>query len=219
VAANVVEIVDVKRQVWPDETADSGLIAAAVAEPGHVTHVALVGDSVVGFVDGFVTCSGEGIRRWEVDLLAVIADQRGRGIGRGLVAASTQAGRESGAQLARALIGLDNIASQRALQLSGYEEQDAVYELHVLAGAAVDGGRVSPEQLHLVRVATFNYRGVWLEPASDAAAIDLAHAVLPESETGQVGMLVPVQHREWAASAQTAGFDPLGRYRWWSRTL
>jgi GNAT superfamily N-acetyltransferase len=219
VGPDVLGIVDVKRQVWPDEDADVDLIAAAVADPGHATHLAMIGSAAAGFVDGFLTRSASGLRRWEVDLLAVAAPQRGRGIGRGLVEASTQAGCECGARLARALIKLDNSASERAFHHNGYRAEGEVQELHVLPGAAVAGKEALAQGLHLVNVLTFNYTGVWLEPAPDVACVDFASIVSPAPGADVVGVLIPFQKGEWAESARSVGFEPLGRYRWWVRML
>lgn len=74
-------IAALKRRVWPDENADLVRIAKALSDPAHTVLIAVHGELVVGFAHAFVTHSAQGAMRWEVDLLAVYPDYRGRGLG------------------------------------------------------------------------------------------------------------------------------------------
>src|SRR5690606_33322519 len=106
-------IIRVKQLVWPDEGFDAALIRQVVLDAEHVTQVAVIDDSVVGFVDGFNTLSQNGVPQWNLDLIAVNPAFQGQGIASELMRVNTTAGGDSGAGRARGLVAVDNVASQR----------------------------------------------------------------------------------------------------------
>jgi ribosomal protein S18 acetylase RimI-like enzyme len=206
-------IAAVKRAVWEDEPADETHIATVIAEPDHATHIAVQNDEVVGFVDGFLTLSAEGVRRWEVDLLGVLPAQRGQGIASQLVALNTRAGFEMGASRARGLVAIGNIGSEKTFVRSGFQVEDTTCGLYVSDGAAAE--TPTTNGLHLLPVNTINYRGVWLEGVLSAQGFRKALAVRARYGWDVAGAVIPLAQSTMLEAAQAAGYASIGEYRWW----
>ncbi len=207
----------VKSLTWPDESVDVAQIARSIREPGHATFVATSAGAIVGFVDGFSTLSGAGVHRWEVDLLAVHPHYRGQGLGVRLVRTNTAAGRQRGVALARSLIHVENIASQRTFARCAYQLDDTLCELYVLPSANVKQGVQLPSDSHLVPVNTFNYRGLWLEMGGSPIGT-LGRCGAGELLNGAwdlLGAVIPAEQVENERLAQAAGFIHVGQYQWW----
>ena len=141
---------------------------------------------VAGFVSAFLTVGGSGVRRWEVDLLAVRRASQGRRLGRELVTVVCQDAARRGVSVARAAIHVDNIASQRAFGHAGFATDSRVHKLFLWPPKLGDGPDDVPSEwlipktndvpsewlipktndvgnATLVPVDTVTYRGVWIE--------------------------------------------------------
>jgi len=231
-------IARVKAAAWPEESLpDADYIACVMDGQEHVSQVAIDADGqVIGFVDGFVTLSQAGVSRWEVDLLAVHPDCRGRGIGRALVEANTAAGQAMGAAFARALIRVDNIGSQRVFARCGYRVDEAVCALYtstqpsaishqqenqippLCAEEEPQGGLYRPggeDSLHLVPVTTFAYRGLWLEGSLGPDSFRAAQTICDHNGWDVAGAVIPAGQPETVRAAEAAGYAPVGLYQWW----
>lgn len=213
--ADAPAIAAVHAQVWPAQTADPAQIGRALADSDHAAFVALAGPTVIGFVDGFLTRSGEGRLRWEVDLLAVRPDFQGRGIAARLVTACTEAGRQRGVSLARALIRVDNIPSRRTFARCGYAAEDSLCCLRVCA-QGTESPVTPPAGLSLLPVNTFGYRGLWLEGRLTEAGFLAARAALTDGPGDIAGAVIPAARMAADQWAGATGFDLVGTYQWWS---
>jgi ribosomal protein S18 acetylase RimI-like enzyme len=210
-------IADVKRTVWPDDTADEALITRAISCEDHRTHVALSNGVVVGFVDGFMTTSVNGVWRWEVDLLAVLPQYQGRGIGRRLIEASTEAGRERGAVIARALVQVGNTASQRAFAKCEYKAS-VVHGLYVASDDDLLES-VDARGLYVLPVETCNYVGAWVEGELSLEGLRMARAVRTSCGWDVVGAVISHSDLDLIQAAREAGYTHMGNYQWWTLTL
>ncbi len=217
-AEDITGLLAVKNSVWPDETVTEASYAARViAEPDHITLVAETEGRVAGFIDGFLTLAANGMRRWEVDLLAVRPDYRQRGLARQLIMAHTRDGFLMGADTARALIKTDNIASQRAFAACGYTCDDQPHGLYISA----DGSQIPEAALpdgYLIPVSTLNYRGLWVEGVWSDGAFRYAQTVQARHQYDAAGAVLPLDHREAVAAAERASFVQVGIYQWWFTT-
>jgi ribosomal protein S18 acetylase RimI-like enzyme len=200
--------------VWPDQTADPAHIASVIAEPDHAALVAAVGETIAGFVDGFLMLGPDGSRRWEVDLLAVHPDHHRQGLGRMLTAQCTAAGRSFGAGLARALIHVENTASQRTFARCGYALQPDTCRL-LIRTTGVDDAAPVPPAAHLIPVLTLGYRGLWIEGRRSAAAFRAANAIRSRHGWDSAGAVVPLADQAALDAAAAAEFMPVGDYAWW----
>jgi len=149
--------------------------------------------------------SPEGTLRWEVDLLGVHPDYRGRGIARELVEAVVEAGRGYDAQRARALIRIDNVASLNTFKRCGFSLDERVYDLYVADLAASEVA--FPPDSHLAAVETLTYSGVWIEGELSLDALRFGRT---QAGSGIAGVVVPAG----SLAAEQAGFERIGQYRW-----
>ena len=198
-------------EVWPEEPLDPEMIAALIGGGGRSTLVAELDGRIVGFVDGFATRAVDGGSRWEVDLLAVSPSAQGQGAGRQLVQASVLAGERSGALLARGLVGIGNVASERVFAACGFMSDRQTCELWVSEGLEMDASC----GMHVVPVRTFRYAGRWLE---DVTAQGL-RTLQPNGTSDVAGTLIPVTDAVALEAAASIGMLPGGRYRFWRRSV
>lgn len=219
---DALEIARIKHAVWSDDTVNTALIASVIRSSDHVTLLAEYRSSdderqVVGFVDGFMTYSGDGHQpRWELDLLAIDPEFHGRGLAKQLIAAYTAAGWERGAALTRALVQVDNIACQRALAHCGYRRVSADSELYVAAGGAVLEAQL-PRDIHRIPVKTFSYCGIWLEGNLSAKGIAAANTERLLDRMDLAGMVIPRTDQAALRAADAAGFEHVGSYHYWQQ--
>ena len=214
-------IAQLKAAVWPEERADVAYLAAALAQPDRATWIAEADGSLVGFADGFLTLAEDGSRRWELDLLAVVPVYQGRGLGRALIAACTEAGRDFGATFARALIRASNTPSQRAFRHAGYTLDPAPLILWIATDGAAEDAPLPPDA-YLIPVITLGYRGVWIEGRPDEAVFRAARTIRARHGWDSAGAVLPLAEVAANAAARQAGFTPLGDppsggWAWWRR--
>ena len=217
--ADAAAIAQVKKQVWPDETADVGLVAEVIRSSDHRLQVAAEGNGIVGFVDGFLTFSNTNVRRWEVDLLVVHPDYRRRGIARELITASNRSGIVMRATLARSLIQVSNLGSMRAFALCGYRAQTEICGLFVMSTGSKTLPRVLPDNLFLISVDTINYRGIWIEGELTVAGLQVANALRIQRNLDLAGVVISLRDKKSLGAAQSAGYRLVGHYRYWSMAL
>lgn len=119
-------IIEIDRATFADCPYTAEQIVALEADPGQYAWVAEEQGRVVGYVSAFATHS-LAAGRWEVDELAVHPEAQGHGIGTALVARALEAGAEQpGLHEARALVAVQNLASQRVFLKNGFQIVDTV---------------------------------------------------------------------------------------------
>ncbi len=146
------EIANLIQAVWADHNPNPDWIARVSLESNHATLVETQGDALIGFVDAFSTVAADGTLRWEVDLLGVHPAWRGRGIARELVTRAVEVGRERGAQMARALVRIDNVASLAVFERCGFVADSSSCRLYVSAAAATLCAPLSPDVFLILRL-------------------------------------------------------------------
>lgn len=202
--------------LWRGNRMSDAYLKALFSAPDHRAFVAVDSLQVVGFVEGFLTLSEDGLLRWEVDLLGVATGYQGQGIGTRLVAASTQAGSELGAKMARGLVEVSNIASEKAFTKQSYTHGDPC-SLMIASGS--NGKPVGLDSGFVVPVCTLNYQGIWIEGERSHDAFSAARSICAQHHWDIAGAVIPKVAHNTLQSAQTAGYTSVGVYRWWTRTL
>ncbi|MCY4147030.1 MAG: GNAT family N-acetyltransferase [Chloroflexi bacterium] len=175
--------------------------------------------AVVGFAASFLTRSAAGTTRFELDLLAVDAAARGRGVGSGLVARCIQTASASGADSLRALARTDNLVMSRIGARAGLLRSACAYDLYIAEATPMNAPASIAHAAHLVPVDTLTYRGIWLEGGLSQAAVDLAHHRAQSQQRSRIGALVPVADAPVAALLTKNGFVSVGEFCWWSLRL
>lgn len=218
--ADAPSISAIKQAVWPSESPkNQAYIADVIALPDHATHLAFVEGTPAGFVDGFMTYTLEGLPRWEVDLLAVHPDFRGKGIAAQLVALSTETGKARGANFARGLVEIENIASQRTFARCGYTLEDEHHALMVGSELLIDVLILPPENTLLTAVQTINYRGIWIEGAYQKNSFLAGQVLCTQHAWDLTGAVIPNSDTTALQIAQELEFTLIGHYQWWKRSL
>ncbi|MBI5930240.1 MAG: GNAT family N-acetyltransferase [Chloroflexi bacterium] len=215
-------IFSIKQAVWPSETSEDqavSYIADIIALPNHAIRLAFIENVPVGFIDGFMTHTLDGLPRWEVDLLAVHPNFRGRAVAAHLVALSGESGRIRGAKFARGLVEINNTASQQVFAKCGYDLDDQIHVLYVGPGRLTDGLVPNPENTLLTPVQTINYRGIWIEGDYNKAGFLAGQALCNEHRWDLAGAVIPTNHIIGVQTAQELGFTLVGHYQWWKRGL
>jgi len=210
------ELIRVKLLTWPDEVIDSSRIARVLNDPQHTCIVAEKDDRLAGFVDGFFTEGPTGKRfpfakRWEVDLLAVEPDQRGRRLGEALVNASC---RTVDAQPVRALIRSGNLASQVTFSRCGFKRAGAVNHLYVTT-EKYDGASEGAPAGRYIGVITMNYTGIWLEGSFSSADLLEARRLLGTGKYDLGGAVIPAVQSESCQAAVRLHYQFVDEYDWW----
>jgi ribosomal protein S18 acetylase RimI-like enzyme len=222
IPADALALAQIKDAIWPDEATTPDYIAQVMAQPDHQTIVAVTDENIVGFVDGFISLTSSGQRRWEVDLLGVHPAHQGQGIGTQLMQAATEAGKQMTAAAARALVAVENIGSQKALAKVGFVVDKRPLNLWVSAGSSnrlsVISNQLSKDS-YLIPVVTLNYQGVWLEGMISAASLQKAQAVCVHQGWDVAGVLIPVLESAQNDVAHKAGYAYINQYQWWQRPL
>lgn len=96
-------------------------------------------DKVLGFVDGFLTGNCDHAKRWEIDLLAVDPMWQAKRIGKSLIETSFAEVERRGADLARDLVRVDNLACRKAFAHSRFEKSSHILALFVCTEAGREG--------------------------------------------------------------------------------
>lgn len=209
------QIAGVKMATWPEGQAEIKHIKNAMGVLEAAVMVAEAEGRIVGYMACFSTTSSDQQARWEMDELAVHPEFRGQKIAAGMVEQATQIRREKGLRFARALIEINNTASQRTFAHCGYETDGTVYELHICA-PFVKQRIAMPLSAHLVPVHTVSYRGLWLEGELSQEAF-IAGCNL--SDCNVLGALIPADTSHLIEAAAEADFVLVNPYQWWRKTL
>ena len=206
------KIAQLLRVTGLDHNPDAERIARVSLESNHVTLVETTAEgTLIGFVDAFSTAAQDGTLRWEVDLLGVHPAHRGRGLARTLVSAAVDAGIRAHAYPTRALVKIDNMASLKAFQASGFTLDPAIYDLYISSDDA-HGELTSPADTHLISVATLTYSGVWIEGNYSVDAFHAAKAVRTHYGWDIAGAVLP----EGLSTAAEVDYQWIGKYHWLS---
>jgi N-acetylglutamate synthase-like GNAT family acetyltransferase len=196
--ADVDGIAAVVYDVW-EQDALADVCTAQIQDDACALWVVADRDDVAGFVSAFLTVGDGGVRRWEVDLLAVRRASQGQHMGRKLVLAVCQDAARHDVSVARAAIRVDNVASQKAFEYAGFATDQRVHELLLWTPKLGDAPDVHPKDVVLLLVDTVTYRGLWIEGLTSAGltakeqrgVVKVARSVVAREGRLNAGAVIP----------------------------
>jgi L-amino acid N-acyltransferase YncA len=241
-ATDIAGIADVVNHVWQQgilsdvckthiESDSSALWVATNDAHGRHPAAESRSENVIGFASAFLTADLSGHRRWEVDLVAVRPHSQGQGLGTQLIRHVCEVGEGYEVSLARALIRVENIASQRAFEHAGFTTDGQVHQL--VLWSPEEGGNISREEselnrsasIHagkvaLLRTDTLTYRGLWIEGLTSLCteeqrlAVQTARAIVARDRRDNTGTLIPVGEAPFLAADLREQGVVQGEYTW-----
>ncbi len=209
--------------VWDHDVRDDAFRTHIQAETPSLW-VAEAQGEVVGFVSALMTRARGGQTRWEIDLIAVQPAYQGQGIGGKLIAKTCQDGQMRAADLARALIRVDNLPSQRAFSRMGFSSDGEICQL-LLWTPRPGTEQAYPDWVTLLPVDTLTYRGLWIEGLESLSrqdqrrALEVARAVAAAESCDNTGTVFPARQVEHLPPSLRAEADLQGSYYWFSKQI
>ncbi|MBK9749798.1 MAG: GNAT family N-acetyltransferase [Chloroflexi bacterium] len=185
--------------------------------PKHMTFVAERGEAgIIGFVDSFATQRDEDDAeiRWEVDWLAVDPKNHGHGTGTALIAAATEAGRAAHATVARALVRIGNVASEKAFEKNGYKPSPDMLALYISDQPLKELRSVADHrQSYLITVNRLNDTAIWIEGEITDRVLQQARYVIGVRGWHAAGALIPRSDRKLLKLVEAEGYKHVANYR------
>ena len=201
-----------------NESLDAGDPDLRQALNKGTTHVAVSADCVLGFAHSFLTVSPSGSMRYELDLLAVASEARGRGIGASLIDNSLTEARLLKADLLRTLVSVANRPMQKLCRLCNLQPSETTFTLYTRPPKRIDQPSAS-HHAHLIEVITLNYSGIWLEGELSNYAIAAADEIAQHYAMSRIGALWQANDSQMAELMRKNDFYGSGNFDWWSTNL
>lgn len=129
----------------------------------HSIICAYMNKEIVGVVSSFLSISGAQERRWEVDLVVVKKKCQGLGIGARLVQETLKKAKEHSVEFARAVVRVDNIASQNIFRKSQFKTDNITYSLQLWEPNQIEYKPMKIENITYLPMDTLGYKGLWIE--------------------------------------------------------
>jgi GNAT superfamily N-acetyltransferase len=209
--ADAPHIARLMEAVWQDEPADPAHIVRTIEQGNRTTLVAEEQGHLLGFIDAF------GTTFWELDLMAVDPAAQGKGIGKQLTYQALEAGQKAGFAVSRGLVAVSNDASQAVMRRMGLIPA-GISTLYVFSGQP--GENPTPvAHPDVTPVLTFRYTGGWLNDPFTLETFHGAAALRTVQQWDVVGAVIPDYDTLAIAAADSAGYQRIGDYRWWTKAL
>ncbi|MFO7741865.1 MAG: GNAT family N-acetyltransferase [Anaerolineae bacterium] len=219
-AADIEGIATVVRDVWKQAILPD-VCSAQIEDNTRALWVATEDEEVAGFASAFLTAVAD-TRRWEIDLVAVRRASQGRGLGTRLIRRMCEAGQRHDVSLARALIRVENVASQRAFENAGFTTDARVHRLFLWPPQPGTAPRAHPAAVALLPVDTLTYRGLWIEgltsvPAEEQhRAIEAARSMIAREVRANTGAVIPVDEEHLLSPDLREDAAMHGKYYWFT---
>ncbi len=218
--ADIEGIATVVREAWKQAILPD-VCRAHIEDNTHALWVTTEDGEVAGFASAFLTVVGDS-RRWEIDLLAVRRASQGQGLGTHLIGRVSEAGQQLGVSLTRALIRVENVASQRAFEEAGFTTDARVHSLFLWPPQPGAAAHPCPGAVTLLPVDTLTYRGLWIEglasvpSESQRCVVETARSRVAEENRANAGAVIPVDRASLLAPGLCEDAVMHGEYYWFT---
>jgi hypothetical protein len=141
-----------------------------------------------------------------------------------LIANTYRDGQVRRADLARALIRVDNLPSQRAFSRIGFSSDGEIYQLLIWTPQP-GADWPCPDQVALLPVDALTYRGLWFEGLDSLSrqdqrrALEVARAVAAAESCDNTGTVFPARQVEHLPSQLRAEADIQEKYVWFNKSI
>ncbi len=205
--AGAMGLLDVERATFNECPYGAEDVRAMLSAGPQRAWLAIKGDKVVGFVIAFPTHGLSG-PCWEIDLLAVLPECSGRGLGTRLIRTAAAHG-VGAARRARAVVAADNPASARAFVRAGFRKARGVCELLIYRTQGLSPRPPVDRSVSVREAASVTEEEKWLAafPASSAPPLEPGDLQLVSSPNVGASRLAP----EGRAAAHRLEHLPPGR--------
>ncbi len=137
-----------------------------------------------------------------------------------LVEASTIEGRARGAEMARGLVAVDNVGSQKLFSRCGYYTDGTSYNLLVYGSRSHElSAKREEEMTFILPVKTMNYTGFWVEGELNLKSLEQGKKQLFATDFDLVGAAIPENQNNLVRDSFAIGYEKIGRFQWWQRPL
>lgn len=165
-------------------------------------------DDIAGFVSAFLSTGKDGDRRWEVDLVAVRRASQGQRLGRRLVIKACQDARMHNVSVARAIVRVDNIASQKTFKNAGFTTDWRIHKLLLWTPASSGDPIDDANNVTLLPMDTLTYRGLWIEGLTweglttkdQRQAVRTSRSMVAKDGRLNAGALIPIDEEHLLAT-------------------
>jgi N-acetylglutamate synthase-like GNAT family acetyltransferase len=203
-----------KDTIWPSDSTSQEHIKTILNNPNLTTLVHETETKITGLATAFITTSQDNIKRWEIDLLAVHPNYQRQGIAKNLINHITKTGQKQNAQIARALIQIENVASQKTFKTCGYTKDNNTQMLYTSDTENTHTPHLTTNY-HLIPVSTLNYNGVWIEGKLTPEAFTSAQALRTKHQWDIAGATIPHTDELTITIAEANHFTFISRFQWW----
>jgi ribosomal protein S18 acetylase RimI-like enzyme len=218
-------IATVVYDVWAQDTL-TDVCQDQIKDDTCALWVAADKDDIAGFVSAFLSTGKDGDRRWEVDLVAVRRASQGQRLGRRLVIKACQDARRHSVSVARAIIRVDNIASQRTFENAGFTTDRAIHKLLLWTPVSSDNPIGEADNVALLPMDTLTYRGLWIEgltseeltTTEQRQAIRAARSMVAKDGRLNAGALIPIDEEHLLATDLRDEACVHGEYYWFIKS-
>ena len=219
-------IATVVYDVWAQDIL-TDICEAQIKDDTCALWVAADKDDIAGFVSAFLTTGKDGDRRWEVDLVAVRRASQGQRLGQRLVTKACQDARIHNVSIARAIVRVNNIASQKTFENAGFTTDWRIHKLLLWTPDPSDNPIAYARNVTLLPMDTLTYRGLWIEGLTSEGltieeqrqAVKTARSMIARDGRLNTGALIPVDEEHLLATDLRETASVHGEYYWFVKPM
>jgi len=225
-STDIKEIATVVYDVWAQDIL-TDICEAQIKDDTCALWVAADKDDIAGFVSAFLTTGKDGDRRWEVDLVAVKRASQGQHLGQKLVMKACQAATIHNVSVARAIVRVNNIASQKTFENAGFTTDWRIHKLLLWTPDPSDNPIAYARNVTLLLMDTLTYRGLWIEGLTSEGltieeqrqAVKTARSMIARDGRLNTGALIPVDEEHLLATDLRETASVHGEYYWFVKPM